>query len=344
MALSLKGAVGLLSQTPTALFPISLGFAGLSAAFVAAANVTNSSALLDVSNTLMSAAAFVLVSDLVLYFLKLMRARGAVRSDWEAASSANLIAPGFMSAMVIGSLCVPIHWLGEAIWLTATLGHLTLIIGFVGRWLSHEFVSDELNPTWFLPAAGIMTAAMTWPDNVPMVVPLISLSIGAVLWLMLLPLVFRRLVFEPPVTPEIRPTLFIIAAPFGLLAGALMTLYPNVSDTAAQILLFAGAFFITVLVSRIRFLGEARITLSWWATTFPISVVSSGFFRIADSMTDLNFFIAILLLIIAILTTVIAIAATVRAAWRTCAKTVSETKKQISAMLGEHQSTSDQVS
>jgi len=334
LALSLSGAVGLLSRMPTALFPIALGLAGLGGVTHAASDHISSDVLHPLGDSLLMVAATVLTIDIILYLIKLIWSRWAVAEDFAMATRANLLAPGFMAAMVIGGIWHESNPIGGPIWLIASLGHFVLLLGFVGRWLTHDFIPEDLNPTWFLPAAGIMTSPMTWPGYGPIELPIFLLGVGGMLWVMLLPLVFRRIVFEPAVAPELRPTLFIVAAPFGLMGSAFLTLFPNLSVHASFILLSGGAFFILVLITQIRFLAKAGAALSWWATTFPVATISAGFFGLTAHQDVISLTLAGGLLTLACLTTILAFLATIRVAWHTCVNTVANTEKQIAAMQG----------
>lgn len=335
MALSVKGAGSLLVRIPTALFPISLGLAGLAAVSRTAAPALNLDWLTLIGVVLMITSAIILLLDTVLYAIKLIRHRSEVAEDIAMATRANLLAPGLMAAMVIGAAFAEQSVSGVWVWAIASGLHLVLILGFVGRWLTHDYSPSDLNPTWFLPAAGIMTSAMTWPGTAPIEIPIITLGIGLILWSMLLPLVFRRLVFEPAVAPELRPTLFIVSAPFGLAAGAVLTLFPELGWQFPFAILSGGTFFLAALVIQFRFIAQAGITLSWWATTFPVATISVGFFRIYERSGEISLIAGTVLLALAYFTTALALIATIRAAWCTCAKTVSRTEAQIDAMQGQ---------
>lgn len=334
MALSVSGAMSLLAKTPTALFPIALGLAGLGAGLRTAAGVHGLSWVGGAGAAILSIAAAVLITDIVLYGVKAVRARDAVADDLAMATRANLLAPGFMAGMVIGGQAAAISPLGGVLWLIATLGHLLLLLRFVGQWLTREYAPEELNPTWFLPAAGIMTAALSWPGFGPVALPAFTLAAGAMLWLLLLPLVFRRLVFEPALDPKLRPSLFILAAPFGLIAGGVLTLIPHAPAELPIAFLSAGAFFIVVLLTQPRFLAKAGITLTWWATTFPIAAVASGFLRLSAEAADWAALVGTGLLALAAGTTTLAMIATFRALGRTCLTTIIRTEQDVAAMQG----------
>ncbi|MBO6505490.1 MAG: hypothetical protein JJ850_08770 [Kordiimonadaceae bacterium] len=338
MAFSARGAASLLSRIPTALFPISLGLAGFGAALSKASAVMGSTTGVTVGHGFLLAALSVLSVVVLLYCVKLVRAPGDILADLKTATHANLLAPGFMAAMVIGGSFATMHPAAPILWLVATVGHTLLLVGFVARWLTQHYSTDDLNPTWFLPAAGIMTSAMVWPGSdmvgVPTALPMFTLATGALVWLMLLPLVFRKLVFEAPVPADLRPTLFITAAPFGLFAGAVLTLFPSAPNELAAMFLLAGLFIVLVLLFKLGFLLKAGVTLSWWATTFPVATLATGFFRVSEPGEAVYLGIAMLLLALAGLATLVAVIATLRSAWRTCAKTAGKTETEIFAMFG----------
>lgn len=297
-------------KAPTSLFAIVLGLAGLGATMRVASEQIGIAALLKAGNGLLLIAAVVLLLEVLVYVMKIVRHRSEFAADLSMATRANLLAPGFMAATVLGGVLGQYNPIGGPIWLCAAVGHLILLLAFVGQWLTRNYDPEELNPTWFMPAAGIMTAPMYWPQYGPAEFPMFLLGTGMTLWVMLLPLVFRRLVFEPAVLPILRPTLFIIGAPFGLLAGALMNMSPDTPEIVAILLLSGGAFFFLVLLSKIRFLMEAGATLGWWATTFPISTVSTGFMRASDNGSDSALWVGLALLALACATTSVAVIAT----------------------------------
>ena len=338
MTYSRKGAVDLLTRTPTALFPIALGLVGLGSTFQIGLGVLPFGFMESLGIGLLLLGSLILTLDVCFYLTKLIFARSAVLYDLSRATPANLLAPGFMAAMVIGGALHYFHPLaGGLLWLIATCGHFILLVSFVGHWLTHEYQPKSLNPTWLLPAAGIMTATMSWPGYGPIEWPIFILAVGGALWVMLLPPIFRRVVFEPAFKPQLRPTLFIIAAPFGLMAGAIITLFPDAPAIVPDLLLSGGSFFILVLLFQYKFIARAGTSLSWWATTFPIATLAAGFLRLSSNALDYNLIAGSGLLLLACLTTGFAVIATVQAAWFTSVKTAARTESQIAAMQGREE-------
>lgn len=297
------------------MFVVALGIAGLGSGLRVAGLALDQPELVWVGYRILFLAGIVLVFDVTLYLIKIVRARGDVAEDLAMATRANMLAPGFMATSLIGGVTAGVWSGGIALWLTGTLGHLTLLVVFVGQWLKRDYKPEALNPTWFMPAAGIMTSAMAWPSYGPVELPMFTLTVGGVLWITLLPLIFRRIVLEPAVEPKLRPTLFIIAAPFGLMAGSLLTLFPDLPREVPQLILAGGTFFIIVLITSLPFLHKAKATMTWWSTTFPVSTVASGYLRIGGETGSVNLVVGVSLLAVAIVTTSLAVMASIHLAW-----------------------------
>ncbi|MCG8443712.1 MAG: hypothetical protein MI723_18065 [Caulobacterales bacterium] len=324
-----------LARVPTALFPMALGMAGVGAA-LRAADARFAVGWLDgVGIAVLTAAGVALVTDALLYAGKLLRAPDAARAEFADPTSANLLAPAFMAAMVIGAQLSSLSPIGGWLWAAAAAGHGALLIRFVGRWLTHDFPSGALNPTWFLPAAGIMTGSMTAPPFAPDAAVWMMFAAGLVLWIALTPLVLRRVIFEPMLEPALRPSLFIIAAPAGLAANSALNLAPD-TPLPAALLASYGVFVILVLMARPRFLAGAGVSLTWWATTFPTAAVAAAALNVSVRTGDpLAAWAGAALTVCALAFLAIAIAATVRVAWRTRLGSIDTAEREIAAMRGE---------
>lgn len=326
----------LLARVPTALFTIALGLAGLGGALRATGARFDAPAPAAAGAAILAVAGAILVLDVLLYTGKLLRARQYVGEDFGNATRANLVAPAFMAAMVIGSQLAYVSPAGRWLWIAAVSGHAFLLLRFVGRWLTHDYDPSALNPTWFLPAAGIMTASMTargfWPHSLTSMV----FAAGFVLWLALLPLVLRRLVFEPALDPPLRPTLFIVAAPAGLAANSILNLFPAVPHQVAGVFCYFGVFVIAALLAQPRFTLGAGVSLSWWATTFPVATVATGLLSLSRrSGNALDTALGLAILGLACCFTLVALVATVRVAWSTYTGSVEAARVEIAAMRGD---------
>ncbi len=328
-----SAVTGRASFVSTASFPIALGLAGVGACLRLAAGVTHLSPLALPGVALLVAAFVVLCASACFYLFKLLRELAQARSEFGDPTSANLLAPAFMAAMVLGSQLAPMHAVGAWFWNLAAAGHLLLLLSFAGRWVTHGYDSQSLNPTWFLPAAGIMTASMTAPAMGAEHFVLLLFGTGLTAWLILLPVVFRRVVFEPALAPKLRPTLFILAAPFGLAANSVLSLDASGGLLIAKTLAFGGTFLLVALLMRVGFFRRSGITLSWWATTFPIAALATAWLRCygLDPAWEL-LALGLVLLVLALGGTLVAMIATVRVAWSARAGAVAAAADEVAAL------------
>lgn len=171
----------------------------------------------------------------------------------------------------------------EAVWAlgAAAQGLLTLIV--ITTWISHRaFGPGQLSPAWFIPAVGNVVVPLA---GVPLGHPEISwyfFSVGLILWIVLLTLVFNRLIFHDPLPGKLRPTLVILIAPPAVAFLAWMQLDGGVIDPAARILLNAGYFFALLVAFQVPALLRLPFALSFWALSFPLAAVTTASFRFAD--------------------------------------------------------------
>lgn len=332
---SASASAQIIGRFSTALFPIALGLAGLGSGYLVAAHSLRIEWIGSIGKAFLAGAMIVLILDTSLYIAKYFRARCAFTAELSTATSANLLAPAFMAAMILGANLTSYHSAGRLIWAGALGLHLILLLRFAGRWIVHAQTSADLNPTWFLPAAGLMTGSMSWDTSLPVAYGWFVFAAGASLWIMLLPLIFRRLVFEPAFPPRLRPTLFIIAAPFGLAANSILTLAPQADPAIAGTLGFAGSFLILILLFQPRFLSKAGVSLSWWATTFPVATVAVGLLRLEALHAWPVAGFGLALGALATLFTIVALVATCSLAWITCFGKLDLARMEIAAMQGQ---------
>ena len=211
-----------------------------------------------------------------------------------------------------------------------------LLLHYVGRWVTVDHDSDDLNPTWFLPAAGIMTASMAAPDGVPAPPVYFVFATGLTLWLILLPLCVRRTIFEPALPPPMRPSLFIFAAPFGLAASSLMRIAPGRrSDHPRHARLWRRVFHLRADRAGRDIIAKSGISLGWWGTTFPVATVAAALMNLAArSGSAFEAGLGLVLLAFAALSVALAIAATVRVGWSTWNGEPDVAETEIAALTG----------
>lgn len=135
------------------------------------------------------------------------------------------------------------------------------------------------------PVAGNLLAAQHLADLGLDLLALFVGGLGFFGWLMVLPIIFRRLILATELTPVLLPSLFILIAPPGLAASAaLAMLPPEVGAFLAAMTLGFGLFLLIVLITLRGHLEKSPFSMSWWAYTFPTAALASGALDLAMVM------------------------------------------------------------
>ena len=204
------------------------------------------------------------------------------------------------------------------LWTLGAIGQFLFLIHLFRRWIAEPYAPEELNPTWFLPSAGALTAPMTAPldDGLIESTAWCLFGVGFVFWVVMLTIIVRRLIADAPMPAALRPSLFILFAPAGLAANAWFNLAPESGDVFPVAVSHFGLFMVIALVASMRFVSEAGVTLGWWSTTFPTATLAAAFLRLGEGGRPVEGLIGAGLLALATLFAAAALIITLRVAWR----------------------------
>ena len=155
----------------------------------------------------------------------------------------------------------------------------------VRQWLTQAITPEQISTAWFFPVAGNLVAATALSNLKLELLALLFGGLGVVGWLMLLPIIFRRLILAKELTPVLLPSLFIMIAPQGLVMSALLRLLPSeVALPVAALVLGFGLFLLITLVSLRGHFEKSPYSIAWWAYTFPTAALAAGSLDLAAKM------------------------------------------------------------
>ncbi|MGF1463019.1 MAG: hypothetical protein ACFB2Z_07620 [Maricaulaceae bacterium] len=290
MAITMDAAVApglaqrVFSRTPTAVFSMALGMAGLAAAWRTAGGT---GLLPTTPGLILSVLGLVAVTAAVLvYGTKTLLAVDQAKDDILVTNKGLFFAPGAMALMSLGSWLSATSFVGDALWGVGACLHCVFMASFLGRWLTQRHQPEDLNPAWFLPTAGMMVGSMTSPDWVSQGFAWCLLGGGLGFWLAMFPGVLRRLIVDDPLPKIWRPSLFILMAPPALLTNSILHLAPETPIVVAIAPAHMSLFLFAALLSRLPFFLKAGITNFWWSTTFPTATVSVAFLNLYAVTAD----------------------------------------------------------
>lgn len=225
----------------------------------------------------------VLVILVLLYVARGFVVEGGIKADFSDPVEMNF-GSGFAIAVTLAAGGLAIHELPGAQALLLVGASLSFFFGVivVRQWLRAPVDLHLISPVWFIPVAGTLVAAKALGDGGFETLGFLIGGFGFFGWLMVLPLIVRRLITEPELPGPLLPTLFILIAPPGLAANAALTLLPEtLALPLALACLGLGIFFLAVLVSMARDFEKAGFSMAVWSYTFPTAAMASAGLAIA---------------------------------------------------------------
>ncbi len=220
------------------------------------------------------------------YLMKLILAPGAVKQEFQ-----HPVAGNFFGTVLISLLLLPAFLAdydlttARVIWYGAA-GLMALFAWFILRRLlgaRQQFATAV--PAWFIPVVGALDIPISlsalqlpWSGEISAA----SVAVGLFFAIPLFTIVFSRLLFEEPMAPALRPSIFILLAPFSVGFNA----YVNASGTIdgfATALYALALFLFAVLVGKLIQLPQCcPFRISWWAVSFPLAATAVMTLRFAE--------------------------------------------------------------
>ena len=147
---------------------------------------------------------------------KIFSSFGDFLNDLEHPVAGSTIPTLDMAVMVISSSVVQfVKPLGIAMWFTAIAVHVIFAFTF----LAHRINLKDLHhilPSWFVPPVGIVVAAVTGTNMGFPQVSQVIVYIGTVLYIILFPFIFYRIIFHDPLADDRFPAFAVMGAPANL--------------------------------------------------------------------------------------------------------------------------------
>lgn len=219
---------------------------------------------------------------------KIFSSFGAFLNDLEHPVSGSTIPTLDMAVMVISSSVVQfVKPLGVAMWFTAIAVHVIFAFTF----LAHRINLKDLHhilPSWFVPPVGIVVAAVTGTNMGFPQVSQVIVYIGTVLYIILFPFIFYRIIFHDPLADDRFPAFAVMGAPANLCLCGYLSAFTDYNTALLNFLLALGLFTtFKVYLSLIRAFRIKFIPL-FAAYTFPLAVGAQALLKYANYSKSIN--------------------------------------------------------
>jgi tellurite resistance protein len=257
---------------PPGFFGISLGLAGLAALWLYGSGTFGAPPAVGDLLMLLAAASLVVVA--IAY---LRQGARQILADARDAAVGPFLAVPVMTSLVLGAaLFSHAPTAGRAV-VVASLVVGALVFGWMtGRWLTGGVEEQNFGPASYLPGGGIGWIGSGAASTVGLhSVALVFFGIGTVSWVFVNPIVLKRVLFRPRLSPALIPTLAIELAPPVVAGNAYFVLHHGSPDKVAFGLAGYAAVMVVSQVRRFPLYRALRFTPSFWAFTFPAAAMAT---------------------------------------------------------------------
>lgn len=257
-----------LRHLPLPLLAMPMGLGGLGLTWREAARHHGAPALVGEAVMVLAVLAWGLLIGL--HLLRAWRHPDAVAEDWRHPVRASFFAAGTIGSMEVAAAFIP--WapgLARAALLLAIAVHVGVTLALLARFMRGQGHVDMLAPPLLMPLVGHVVGAMFCAALGLDTLGWMLLGVGALLWLLMMPLLIWRLIARPDLPAPLRPSLAIFLAPptVGSLAIA------SLAGVGPWVLALFGlsAFMLALLVLGLPYMLEAGFTPAVWSFTFPLA-------------------------------------------------------------------------
>lgn len=257
-----------LRHLPLPLLAVPMGLGGLGMAWRKA--VPALGAPFWIGEALMAAALLAWAAMTALHLWRWRRHPEAVAEDWAHPFRAPIFAAGSISTMVAAGAVLP--WaprLSAALLMVAVALHLLIGLAIIARVFRGEASTAMLVPPLLFPLVGNIVAPLVAAPLGFLTLGWMLFGIGALLWVMVMPLLLWRMLEGPTLPPPLRPSLAILLAPPTV--GALSVAALAGPGPWVVMLYGLSAFILALLVLALPHILAGGFSPAVWAFTFPIA-------------------------------------------------------------------------
>jgi len=214
----------------------------------------------------------------VMYALKILFYSHAVKKEFNNPVSMNFFSTFSISLLLLSAALLTsspsMKSFARYMWITGFVLHFLLMLKIISIWFHNDkFEVHHMNPAWFLtpvgnilvPIAGVYFSSheFCW----------FFLSVGLMLWFVLLVIFFNRIIFHSPLPEHLLPTFFILLAPPAVTFISLVGLIGSIT-IISKIFYYFSLFLAILLVTQIKIFYKIKFSLAWWAYSFPTTALT----------------------------------------------------------------------
>ena len=161
------------------------------------------------------------------------------------------------------------------IWVAA-ISHFAYLAWLINGWFRGGLALEMISPVWFIPVVGNIVVPVGAMATGQVMLAWFGFSIGIVMWLMLLPIVFFRLIHGKPMPEELESTQMVLVAPPAIGSVSWSLLAGDHSVVPGAVMLSVAFFLLLTLIPMLLRVISRPFVPANWAFGFPLAALSTG--------------------------------------------------------------------
>lgn len=260
---------------PVSAFAAVMGVAGLGLAWRQAALWAGAPGW--VGETLMAGAVLLFVLIALAYGVKIFRAPGLLRAEWRDPRRINFFACIPLSLMLLSAGALPFtRPPAQLLWSVAAAMQFILVLIVLARPLAERRPDHEVNPSLFLPLAGIVIGPITGVPLGYIAISWLMFLTGSLLWLRVCPLLLNRVLSGAKLRRDEWPLFAILITPPALAFMSYTELADGGIGAFGRILFWTAVIFLLLNLALTGVYRRLPWSLAWWAFTFPSGAMAKA--------------------------------------------------------------------
>ncbi len=271
-------------RVPVSFFSMSMGYAGLAAAWREASRIYGVPVLIADGLMILGLMMF---GALVFGQMRRWQSHTDVlAAEFEDPIKGAFFATFSMSLLSLaGSVLVHSPMAASVMWGVGAATHLVIAVAIISRWFERDCDVANVNPGWFLPSAGNLLVPVTGAQLGFVELSWFFFAVGFVFWAILFVILIYRVIFLGPFRTDLMPTLFVFLAPPSLAALALEALTGQMASPVGAVLIYTSVFFAVLLATLWRQFQKTGFAPIWWASTFPTAAMATACLRYGEEVS-----------------------------------------------------------
>lgn len=211
-----------------------------------------------------------------IYIIKIILLRKSVKEQLENPLVLSTFPTITMATMIFATYVKSLSpELSIIIWGIGILGHIVLVALFSKKFLV-DFSIKTVFPSWYIVYVGVVTASVTAPVFNQLLIGQIAFWIGFIPYIILIPIVLKRVWIIKEMPEPSLPTLAILAAPGSLLLSGYINSFSNKNSVILYLLFVLSIVFYIVVLGYLPKLLRLPFYPSFAAFTFPMAISATS--------------------------------------------------------------------